>query len=114
MPKYLCQGSYTERGLAGLLKEGGSKRRAMVRGGERFCCPKPALDSAICGGVGGPTARVFSGCDSEQATVVWSLSLQSHCGPGSLDVVDVSRDWAPSVNKRKWGVYVRIVGRDPQ
>ena len=30
MPKYLCQGSYTEQGLRGLLKEGGSKRRAMV------------------------------------------------------------------------------------
>jgi uncharacterized protein with GYD domain len=30
MPKYLCQGSYTELGLKGLLKEGGSKRRAMV------------------------------------------------------------------------------------
>ena len=30
MPKYLCQGSYTEAGLKGLLKEGGSKRRAMV------------------------------------------------------------------------------------
>jgi uncharacterized protein with GYD domain len=30
MPKYLCQGSYTEQGLKGLLKEGGSKRRALV------------------------------------------------------------------------------------
>ena len=30
MPKYLCQGSYTGEGLQGLLKEGGSKRRAMV------------------------------------------------------------------------------------
>jgi uncharacterized protein with GYD domain len=30
MPKYLCQGSYTEQGLKGLIKEGGSKRRAMV------------------------------------------------------------------------------------
>jgi uncharacterized protein with GYD domain len=30
MPKYLCQGSYTKDGLQGLLKEGGSKRRAMV------------------------------------------------------------------------------------
>jgi uncharacterized protein with GYD domain len=27
MPKYLFQGSYTEKGLSGLLKEGGSKRR---------------------------------------------------------------------------------------
>jgi uncharacterized protein with GYD domain len=30
MPKYLCQGSYTEKGLNGVLKEGGSRRRAMV------------------------------------------------------------------------------------
>ncbi|MEQ1953024.1 GYD domain-containing protein [Mesorhizobium sp. CN2-181] len=30
MPKYLVQGSYTDQGLGGLLKEGGSKRRAMV------------------------------------------------------------------------------------
>ena len=30
MPKYLVQGSYTDQGLNGLLKEGGSKRRAMV------------------------------------------------------------------------------------
>jgi uncharacterized protein with GYD domain len=30
MAKYLCQGSYTQEGLQGLLKEGGSKRRAMV------------------------------------------------------------------------------------
>jgi uncharacterized protein with GYD domain len=30
MPKYLCQGAYTEQGLKGILKEGGSKRRAMV------------------------------------------------------------------------------------
>src|SRR5262249_27347079 len=30
MPKYLVQGSYTDHGLKGLLKEGGSKRRAMV------------------------------------------------------------------------------------
>ncbi len=27
MPKYLIHGSYTEEGLKGLLKEGGSKRR---------------------------------------------------------------------------------------
>ena len=30
MPKYLIQGSYTEQGLKGLLKEGGSKRREAV------------------------------------------------------------------------------------
>ena len=30
MPKYLVQGSYTDQGLKGLLKEGGSKRREMV------------------------------------------------------------------------------------
>ena len=30
MPKYLCQGSYTEHGLKGLVKEGGSKRQAIV------------------------------------------------------------------------------------
>jgi uncharacterized protein with GYD domain len=30
MPKYLCQGSYTREGLQGLLKEGGSRRRAVV------------------------------------------------------------------------------------
>src|SRR6516164_9064850 len=30
MPKYLCQGSYTEHGLQGLVKEGGSKRQAAV------------------------------------------------------------------------------------
>ena len=30
MPKYLVQGSYTEQGLQGLKREGGSKRRAMV------------------------------------------------------------------------------------
>ncbi len=30
MPKYLCQGSYTEHGLKGLVKEGGSKRRTVV------------------------------------------------------------------------------------
>jgi uncharacterized protein with GYD domain len=27
MPKYLIQGSYSEQGLKGVLKEGGSKRR---------------------------------------------------------------------------------------
>jgi uncharacterized protein with GYD domain len=27
MPKYLIQGSYSEQGLKGMLKEGGSKRR---------------------------------------------------------------------------------------
>jgi len=31
MPKYLVQGNYTEQGLEGLIKEGGSKRRAMVQ-----------------------------------------------------------------------------------
>jgi uncharacterized protein with GYD domain len=30
MPKYLVQGYYTDHGLTGLLKEGGSKRRVMV------------------------------------------------------------------------------------
>ena len=30
MPKYLIQGSYTDQGLKGLLKEGGSKRREAV------------------------------------------------------------------------------------
>ncbi len=30
MPKYLFQGSYTEQGLKGVLKEGGSKRRETV------------------------------------------------------------------------------------
>ena len=30
MPKYLVQGSYTDQGLKGLQKEGGSKRRMMV------------------------------------------------------------------------------------
>jgi uncharacterized protein with GYD domain len=30
MPKYLFTGSYTQTGLNGLIKEGGSKRRAVV------------------------------------------------------------------------------------
>ncbi len=30
MPKYLFQGSYTEQGVKGLLKDGGSKRREAV------------------------------------------------------------------------------------
>ncbi len=30
MPKYLFQGSYTEQGVKGVLKEGGSKRREVV------------------------------------------------------------------------------------
>jgi uncharacterized protein with GYD domain len=30
MPKYLVQASYTDKGLQGLLKEGGSKRREAV------------------------------------------------------------------------------------
>ena len=30
MPKYLCQASYTTEGAKGLLKEGGTKRRAAV------------------------------------------------------------------------------------
>lgn len=30
MPKYLFQGSYTAEGMKGLLKDGGSKRRAAV------------------------------------------------------------------------------------
>ena len=32
MPKYLLQASYTADGTKGLLKEGGSKRKAMVEG----------------------------------------------------------------------------------
>ena len=31
MPKYLFHGSYTEAGLKGLLKEGGTKRREAVK-----------------------------------------------------------------------------------
>ena len=31
MPKYLIQASYTGDGTKGLMKEGGSKRRASVR-----------------------------------------------------------------------------------
>ena len=31
MPKYLFHGSYTEEGLKGLLKEGGTKRREAVK-----------------------------------------------------------------------------------
>ncbi len=34
MPKYLLQGSYTEQGLKGILKEGGSKRLEAV---EQLC-----------------------------------------------------------------------------
>ena len=30
MPKYLIQANYTEKGLGGLIKEGGSKRRKAV------------------------------------------------------------------------------------
>ena len=30
MPKYLVQGSYTEQGLKGLLKDGGTRRREAV------------------------------------------------------------------------------------
>lgn len=30
MPKYLFQGSYTDQGVKGVLKEGGSKRREVV------------------------------------------------------------------------------------
>jgi len=30
MPKYLFHGSYTAEGVKGLLKDGGSKRRAVV------------------------------------------------------------------------------------
>ena len=31
MPKYLFQGSYTEEGLKGLLKEGGTKRKEALK-----------------------------------------------------------------------------------
>ena len=31
MPKYLFHGSYTEAGLKGLLKEGGTKRREVIK-----------------------------------------------------------------------------------
>lgn len=31
MPKYLIQGSYTQNGLEGVVKEGGSKRREATR-----------------------------------------------------------------------------------
>jgi len=31
MPKYLFQGSYTETGLKGLIKEGGTKRREALK-----------------------------------------------------------------------------------
>ena len=30
MPKYLVQGTYTEQGLKGIVKDGGSKRREVV------------------------------------------------------------------------------------
>jgi uncharacterized protein with GYD domain len=33
MPKYLFHGSYTEEGLKGLLKEGGTKRREALKQG---------------------------------------------------------------------------------
>lgn len=32
MPKYLFHGSYTAEGARGVLKDGGTKRRAMVKG----------------------------------------------------------------------------------
>ena len=52
MPKYLCQGSYTEKGLNGVLKEGGSKRRAMVEQlVERGPCLCGRTDSAPVAGL---------------------------------------------------------------
>jgi hypothetical protein len=34
MPKYLFHGSYTEEGLKGLLKDGGTKRQEAVKQAE--------------------------------------------------------------------------------
>ena len=60
MPKYLIQGSYSEQGLKGVLKEGGSKRRE-------------AAEQSI-KGMGGRLEAYYS--------CLWERRLRSHCGSG--------------------------------
>src|SRR5215831_21196011 len=58
MPKYLIQGSYSQQGLKGMLKEGGSKRREAAE--------------QIIKGTGGRLEAYYY--------AFWERRLRDHCG----------------------------------
>lgn len=71
MPKYLIQGSYTESGLQGLLKDGGSKRIEETR---------KAIEK-----LGGQLEVFYFSFGSDDFTVILDLPSDAHMTALALD-----------------------------
>jgi uncharacterized protein with GYD domain len=72
MPKYLIQASYTSEGAKGLLKDGGTKRRAAVED--------------VASGVGGKVEAMYFAFGEEDAFVIADLPDNSSAAAVSLAV----------------------------
>lgn len=72
MPKYLFHGSYTEAGLKGLLKDGGSKRREAVE--------------QLMRGLGGSLETIYFAFGGDDFYVIAELPDHESAAAGSLVV----------------------------
>ncbi|HEX3280684.1 MAG TPA: GYD domain-containing protein [Pyrinomonadaceae bacterium] len=77
MPKYLIQGSYSEQGLKGVLKEGGSSRRE-------------AAEQSI-KGMGGRLEAYYYAFGSDDFVSIVGSAEQRGC---SSPLVDHQRQWS--------------------
>jgi len=72
MPKYLVHGNYTEQGLKGLLKDGGSKRREVVE--------------QLVTGMGGRLEALYFAFGGDDLFIIADVPSSVDCTAGALMV----------------------------
>ena len=98
MPKYLCQGSYTDQGLKGLLKEGGSKRRAVV---EQLCKEMGGKLEAYYFGFGGDDFHIVMDLPSNVDMAAVALVAQASGAVKSRITVLLTPEEVDQATKKK-------------
>jgi len=98
MPKYLCQGSYTDQGLKGLLTEGGSKRRAVV---EQLCKEMGGKLEAYYFGFGGDDFHIVMDLPSNVDMAAVALVAQASGAVKSRITVLLTPEEVDQATKKK-------------
>ena len=97
MPKYLIQGSYTQEGLQGLLKDGGSQRRSVV---DRLVRGMGGTLEAFYFAFGGADVYVIADLPDDASAVAASLTASASGGVGLRTTVLITPETMDDATKK--------------
>ena len=98
MPKYLIQGSYTQEGLQGLLKDGGSQRRSVV---DRLVRGMGGTLEAFYFAFGGADVYVIADLPDDASAVAASLTASASGGVGLWTTVLITPETMDDATKKR-------------